>query len=445
MIGERIKAAAALAALLAPFVAAHAEGLAYEVSVGTGTTDNVTRQSTFVKDETIANAGLKVSYDKLSKRVEANLAGDLAYYDYLNGTYDSDVIGNFAGETDVALVLDRVHWITSDYFGQVLGDSFAPSTPENRENLNYFTTGLNANFNFGAQLRFDVGAAYSLTTYENSPLDSTNLIGDIGLTRLISDASEIGLFARQGQLEYEDAISSGSDYDQTEGFLRYSGEGGRTKLATDVGYSRIERNVAGTDSGFLLRLNVARALSSRSTLSLSAGQEFSNSGAAFSASLSGGALSLDTNAARQAADPFTYRYASLIWSASGTRTGLSLTGSWREQIYEDQTELDQSLVSLGVSVRRDLSPAVNVQLDATYATGKFEQAGVDYSDTLGRLQLQWRMSRRLALSVAYYYGSRGSDAPGGDYTENQLWLLLGYQHGLPRDTMRESQFSGDGS
>ena len=444
MIGERMKAAG-MAALLLPFAAAHADGLAFAASTGLGQTDNVSRVETNEIDETVATALLKFSYDKYTKRITADLAGNFAYNSYLEDTFEPELIGNFAGAGSFALVDERVFIIASDYFGQVLGDPFAPSTPDNRENLNYLTSGMRANFNFTPALRFEAGGSYAIATYEETLLDSTNLIWDVGLTRTMSSSSTIGLNARHAELEYADDVIDATNYDQSEGFLRYTVDGSRTKFSVDAGYGRIDREVAGVDSGLLLRLDAARALSSRSTLTFAAGQEFSNSAAAFAASQSGEVLGLATESGQQNGYPFLNQHASLSWDILGTRTGITVAASWQKQVYDDQTHFDQSFAALAVSANRNLTPMLSTDINLCYGQGSFELRGGDYSDVEAGLSFKWSMTQHLALSATYEYLKRVSNTTGGDYVENRMWLLLTFQRGAPRGTMRAPQFTDEGN
>ena len=442
---DRMKTAG-MAALLLPFaIAAHAEGLAFEASTGVGISDNVTRVETNEIDETIATGLLKFSYDKYTKRITADVAGNFAYNDYLDDTYESDLIGNFAGAASFALVEDRVFLIASDYFGQVLGDPFAPSTPDNHENLNYLTTGMRANFNFTPALRFEAGGSYAVATYETTLLDSTNVIWDAGLTRTMSSSSTIGLNVRQAEFEYDDDVVDATNYDQSEGFLRYTVDGARTKLSIDAGYGRIDRDVAGVDSGLLFRVEAARSLSGRSTLTFDAGQEFSNSAAAFASSQSGQVLGLASESGQQTGYPFLNQHASLSWDILGARTGITVAASWQKQVYDDLTFFDQSFTELAVTASRDWTPTLSTDLNLSYGEGHFELRGGNYSDLETGLSLKWNMTRHLALSATYDYLKRQSNTTGGDYTENRAWLLIVWQQGAPRGTMRPPQFTDQGS
>jgi hypothetical protein len=439
--GGTLRALATLMFCL-PLNALAADGLSYEVNAGGGYTDNITRSATDEQDETIATAGVKLSYGQESAHVTTDVVGDLDFFNYLQNTYDSELIGTVLGKFDVSLVDDRLHWFVTDSFGQVLGDPFLPSTPANRDNLNYATTGLTTNIGLGSQMRLNAGASYSLASYENLPFDSNTVLGDLGLTRLLSDSNSIGLNLRASKVEFEEDALSSSNYDLQEAVLRYMLNSARMQVKLDAGYAQIGRDVGGDDGNLLFRFDFSRQLSPRSTVLFSAGQEYSNSAAAFATERAGAPVTPDTLSGRQTSDAFTHRYASASWGVSGRRTQLDLTGSWNDEEYDFGSLLDQSLTAFGLSVRRDLTAALSAEIYAQYGKGEFKALG-DYDETRSGFSLRWQFARTLSLAITYDHNQRDSETAAGQYTENRFWLTFGYQHGAPRSRMTSSEFDGD--
>jgi len=132
---------AVIAGLLANSPAVRAAELSYGVDVGVGQTDNVARVSTDEQDETIASVGAQLRLDHESRRLRANVETRLEYRDYLDNTYDGEVVGNLLANGVFAFVEDRFTWTVTDTFGQTTQNQFAPSTPDNRANVNYLSTG----------------------------------------------------------------------------------------------------------------------------------------------------------------------------------------------------------------------------------------------------------------------------------------------------------------
>lgn len=444
--GTSTQLAAAICLLIGTYATCNndvsAMDVAYETSLGIGHSDNIRRTSTDELDEDIAAAGLRFSLDQLTPRLEARAVGDLAYHEYLDDTFDSDVVGNLAADARLAFLPDRLEWIIADNFGQVLADPFVPATPDNRENINYFTTGPDVMFGLGTQNRLRLAGRYSLVSYEDSPFDSDAVAAEIGFIRALSAANSVSLNARTEQVEF-DEVALDADYDQSDAFVRYDASGARTHLTVDLGYSEVDREASeSSEDGVLVRLDASRRLSGASTARLTAGREFSNSGTAFATAQESGGISLGAVSGRQTALPFTHEYVTLGWNFARNRTGLGILVSRSERTYDDvSSTLDQTLTSLGGNFSRQLSTQTQLLLDATYGKGEFVQEG-DYDELNGSLSLRWQLSRSLSFTAMYSYYTHESDLLG-EVTENRFWLSIAYGSGNPRREYAPAEFAID--
>lgn len=432
--------------------AAQAAQFDYEASLSGGHSDNIRRSSTDEEDENIAAAGLRFSLDQRGPKLRADAVGNLSYFEYLDNTFDSELLADFSGNAVFAFVPQRFEWIVSDNYGQALADPFAPPTPDNREDINFLSTGPDVTLGLGSRSKVHLGARYSLVTYEDRPLDFDTVSAEAGLVRMLSPASNVSVNVRAAQTTYDDSALD-ADYDQSEAFVRYDVKGARTQLSLDLGYTEVDRDAA-TDSegGLLLRFNATRRLSPASTATLTAGREFSNSGTAFAGMQSTGGVSLDAAPGLQTAQPFTSDYVTLGWNFSRNRTTFSLLASWNDQSYDDVdgaqpsaavTASDQTLTTAGVQLSRELSPRTSLSLHALYTQADFQQADSDYSDMNGGLVYSWRLSRNVSLRATYDHFNRSSDSPAGDSKENRYWLSLVYGRGTPRSTLAGPEFAVD--
>src|SRR5688572_18555996 len=98
-----LAAAAALAA-----TATDAATTSYGLGAGVGQSDNIARTSTNEQSETQASAGLDFSIAETGGRLRGTAAADLAFIDYLDDTFDSEVLGNFNGLGSFDLIPERL-------------------------------------------------------------------------------------------------------------------------------------------------------------------------------------------------------------------------------------------------------------------------------------------------------------------------------------------------
>jgi hypothetical protein len=431
------------AAALGGTTAAMGAELEYRASLGAGYTDNVRRRPTDQENENIGIAGLSFSLDEQSRRMNADVVGDLAYYEYLNDSYDSELLGNVYADVSFALVPERFIWVVGDQFGQVLSDPFLPATGDNRENINYASTGPDLIFGLGSQMRLRISGRYSLTTYEEEPLDSTTVSGEMGLVRILSDRSSISLNGRAQQIEYDESTLN-ADFDQQELFLRYEAAGARTNLTIDAGYGELEREISTeVEGGPLLQLDMSRRLSDSSLISLVGGHRFATSAGAFASDQGITDVGLDTAPGRQTAEPFILDEATASWAFARNRTGLNLSGNWSQRTYEDNPSLDQTMITMATRFTRDMTPMQTLELSASYTTVQYEPPAFDYHDLTASASFIWRLTRSLTLEAKYEYYDRNSDAAELTTTENRLLLSIGWGRGEPRATRSQPRFGID--
>lgn len=422
---------------------ASAANLDYRLSAGTGYSDNVTRVPTNEVDEQIAMGGVRFALDQQSARLDADVVGDVAYYDYLDDTYDSEVVGNVYADTAFSIVPERFIWALTDQFGQVLTDPFLPATAENRENINYFTTGPDFYVGLGTQTRLQLGGRYAITSYEDSDFDSTSTQGHVGLIRLLSDRSSVSLNGEARRLEYDDAALN-ADFDETEAYLRYAVAGARTNLSIDVGFTQIDRDAAeDSDDGLLLRLDISRRLSPSSIISLSGGREFSTAASEFAGDQGIVDTGLTTVHGIQSADPFTLDDATLDYSFRRNRTALGFYASWSDRSYEQSPVLDQKIVTYGARYSRELSQRTSLEVGASFAQVDYEPPNPDYDDMTADVTFAWRLSQTVTMELTYDYADRSGNVAATDYTENRIWLTIGYGRGEPRVTRTAPRFGVD--
>jgi Putative beta-barrel porin 2 len=420
-----------------------AADFAYEGSVGLAHSDNIRREAANETSEEIATIGARFSLREQGARLLADLVGDFAYADYLNDTYESDVTGGFAGNAAFAFVPERFVWVAADNFGQVLSDPFAPATPDNREDINYFSTGPDLTLAFGSQNRLRLGARYALATYEDRPLDSDSLSGELAFIRQLSSASTLSLQGRFAQTDFDETALD-ADYDQSDAFLRYDTAGARTRFAVDAGYTRLKREAApDQEDGLLFRLDVSRRLTLSTTASLAAGREFSNSASAFASHQVASGVNLQPAQGLQTALPFTRDYATLGWSFARNRTEFGLSGSWNDQSYVDAPQFDQTLTTVDARFRRELSRATSVSARVAFTQGEFEQTARNYDDWSGGLSFDWRLSRYFTARATYDYYQRKSDGVTGDITDNRYWISIAYGDRRPRESLALPEFGVD--
>jgi Putative beta-barrel porin 2 len=401
-----------------------AGNVGYHVSAGVAQSDNIRRTPDNEESETVGTAGLDFSVAEQTRKLKANAAADLQYLDYFGHTYSSEIVGNFLGGARVEFVPERFNWMAQDNFGQSRIDPLSQETPDNRENVNYFTTGPDLGIPVGSETNLRLGGRYSAVTYQDSPLDNHRVTGMAGLVHALSSFSNVSFDVQRESVRYSDAPNP--DYDHDQAFMRYEAHGGRTQLSVDLGYGRFQK-IENGPSGVVARFEVSRQISASSIVAASVGRDFSDAGDSFrfSQSLSGPAAS-GSNDTLPTAAPFTSDYVTVSWNFLRNRTGLDLRVAQFKESYDQAPQLNRKHLVADAGVSRSLSSTLRAELSAHYDHESYQHLAGDYGETSLMARLVQRLGRNLSLMGMYQRAHRSSDIAATEYSENRFWLTLSY-------------------
>ena len=422
MNGSRILTG--IAAALLTYGAGAAE-FEYGVEVGIGTSDNIARVPANEQSETIATAGLDLSLAREGGRVEADVEVDLSYYDYQDNTFDSEVSGMANADIRVNFVPQRFIWVLTENFGQTELDPFAASTPANRENINYFTTGPDLTVRLGSVGSLTLFGRYSMTTFEESNFDDERTLGGISLGRDLSARSNVSLNATAERVEFDNP-AFGSDYDRQSAFLRCEVDGARTRIGAEVGYTEIHDS-GDTNSSPLLELDFARDLSERSTVTLLAGIRSSDAASALRAApgAEGGIPSQPGQIS--STDTFETSHARLGWQFNAQRTNIMLSAGTERDEYDNQNQLDLKRNSFQASAQRQITPRLRLRVQGTLSSTEFESTGQDDDETQFGLHLSWNVTGRLYVEVDVDKFDRKSTNALSEFDETRAFLRFAWR------------------
>ena len=213
--------------------------LDWSVESTVGHTDNATRVNSDEISDTIGSIGGHIDLTRDGSRIDGRLRARGSYRDYFDNTYNSEFLGSGAAELRIGLIGETLTWSVDDTFGQVLSDSLAPSTPENRENVNIFST--------GPDIRLPLGQVYR--SGHRCPLSGCELSGreqcrqqpchgDIALVRRTSPAVTWSLNVNASSVDFDGPNNPG--YDQQEVFVRLESKGANQTLTADLGMSFLD-------------------------------------------------------------------------------------------------------------------------------------------------------------------------------------------------------------
>lgn len=424
-------AAPAAAGVMALVVGAPARAdISASAEAGVGYSDNITRVAEDESSETIGTLGLDLLWQERTRRLRGDATADLSYYEYMDNTFDSEIVGTANGTLAFGIVPETLNWIVQDSFGQAQSDPFAASTPATRENLNYFTTGPDLTVRLGSTGFGRLLGRWSTTTYEDSPLDADRTTAGIAIGRRPSSRSELSLNAVTESVDFDDAQNT--DFDRDSVFVGWELNASRTTLDANVGYTWIERDGSDKEGSALISINVTRELTASSDLRFTISQQLGDAGDSLRTQLTGGVVGGASGQITATSDPFENRLISAEWTYQRGRTGFLLGGSYSKDEYETATQFDRKRSDITAGISRRMASALTLDLRATLESEKFVSTGQENDQFRIGATLNWRAWRRLGVRFLVEHYDRNGDSDGGintDFVENRAFLTFAYYWG----------------
>ncbi len=410
---------------LAAAGASRGEAPGYQITAGFIETNNVQLVPTGGSSDTLASQQVQLDWHDQRTRLDTDIDADLMHITYLRHTFGDQVIGNFLGRVGATLIPQLLVWNTSDNFGQSGVDPFQAVTPATIENVNNFSTGPRLLLPLGSSTNLlDLDAQYGNVNYQKSPLDSQRFSEGIGFIHVLSARSSLSISVHNSRIDYSrDDLSP--DYDSQEALVRFDAQGSRTTFGADVGYGKLVESSTSTGNA-IGHLQLSRKMSAASSLSLSLGREYSDAASQFVLTQTLGGANLNSQPTVQTGVPFMSDYATLGWNFARARTAAAVSVSEFKDVYQLGAGLNDNRTQANGNVSRKLTPTVELALEELFLRDQFENTPGSYSQTTSDIKLVWRAGSRLSVNVSYAHTKRQSNLPGTDYTENRVWLSLGY-------------------
>jgi hypothetical protein len=395
------------------------------VSLGAGNSDNVARSATAGTSATLASAGFQISVLQQTRRLRADISGDLAYVNYSKRQFDSEFVGSFGTVIRIGGAEDILGFTFEENFGQTRQDSFTVPSPANRENVSYSSVGPDLHLTLGSGTRLLAQARYARVDYQSSPLKNQRRSGFIALERELSSSAILAVRIRNETIDPSDAMSP--DYQSQQATLSYTLMGARTIISAEAGAGRVDGDGA-KESGPVLRLAVARKFGRMATFSARAGREFTDSGNTLNQQ---GMRRLppaqsSTLALPQTTQPYVSNSLRGDWRLEGARTALTFGAAWYRENFLNGNQLNRDRDQYSVEGSRQLGPRMSAHAGWNYTHNDFRNLVGDYSEDSANLGLRWQLGRLLSVDADVHRTRYSSDLTIFAATEHQFWVKLRY-------------------
>ncbi len=392
-------------------------------SLGVGYSDNINRVPEGAVDETIAHTGIFLALTENTRRLAADVRGTLDYYEYLDNTYDGELVAAVDALVNVNLIEDRLTWFVQENYGRALFDPFLPARPENWENLNFFTTGPDISLLRLGRNESGIALRYSQMDYETRPFDNDRRGARFWLGREVRRDHMLSLNLEVEKIEFDNGITP--EYERRSAYLLYEAEAGRNTFSVESGYTEQEI-LSETADGVRFNVSWIRQLSVRSQFTLNVGRQFADQGSVFRYQQD---ITRDIDSIgdfTENGSPFLLRNVDVGYNFTGDRTTLVFRVGASEQEYELQRELDREDMFVDLYGQRDLTRSLFVTGELRLYRREFANLNRDDDTVQVTAGVGLRLTPSMSLALYYTNTSRDSNDTLNEFDENRGDLTLTY-------------------
>lgn len=394
-----------------------------EFILGGAWSDNMALVPSGEEQGEIGTLGLRLGHEKETRRIHSDIDVNVGYEHFLRSQVGDQMRGGMNGTVGLRLVPGVLEWNFQENLAQVRQDSLLGDTPDNRETINYFTTGPTLAIALDRKSRLMLDAHYSNEWYSSSDLGSDRVGGLVSLVRDMTDSSLASLTA-QAERVWPTDTESGVGYTTRGVYAGYRLSLPRTQWDTDIGYSEVDAGQE-TTGGLLLRMSFKRQLTPSSTFRFDVERSHSDSGNAVRSEQEVGGVDEPLSPLTPSQDAFRRSGVVVGWDITRRRTSVTLSGAYSKDSFLSRPGLDRWMARYGLLISRLVRRTVALQLAYQGTVERFPgQGNARAEEMTADLALTWDAGRRTRWVLRYGYHNRTGDGPVAGFTENRAGLDL---------------------
>ena len=217
----------------------------YEIDAGLRHDDNVTLSEDDPQSDNILFGSVRFVARHETPRLEFRGRGNIAYLNYLGGTYPDEVRGELSAQLDWTILPNRLHWVVEDYASRQQVDVLGRPDPSNQQQVNVFLTGPTVLFRLGRANIGQLDLRYMDSYAEKSDaFNGQRLIARASLERELNPRTKAGLHLEATHARLRESASS--DYKRWDVYGTFERRVPALHVRADLGYTRVEPEDATT-------------------------------------------------------------------------------------------------------------------------------------------------------------------------------------------------------
>jgi len=391
-----------------------------DAQFGGGHSDNVLRSLVDPESGDYRFVGTSFDYLRDGRRVDIDLVGDVEVRNYSDPAIDNEPVGAVNALVNAELLPNRIFWIIRDNYGVGPNNPFQPTGPQNRQEINVFSTGPRVDIPVAARSSLTFEALRTESNFdETNRIDSDAEDYELTFNRNLSATTLIGIGGSERDVEFEGA----TDPNETRSyFLLYDRQlsSGSTQLR--LGHSEVMVGTETWDSP-LVDLSWVRNVGARSRLGVTATQGFSDAATAF-ANNNGGS-GPGTGVVITVRDPYEFTGVGLNFALTYERTVLTLNLGTGRSRYTESVDFDNDDRSFDIDLQRELRARLRLGASVGVWEREFVRTAREDTELYREIFVDKSVGQRWSLRVTLqdFERDRGA-AGGGAYEEDTIQVAF---------------------
>ncbi len=428
--GSGLRRAALAVVFFAAVSPVRAAEFAYGIGYSATHSDNITRtpDAAAARSDIIHSYLAGFAFAENSTNFFARVLAQAELRKYQDDTYGDESLYNMKSNLVWTLSPQRFTWTVDDTYEQTLISAATPDTPDNRANVNVFSTGPDVYVRFSPVQTLALGARAGNVYTGKANADNDRFSGSARWLYQATSSNTYSLNYELLDVNYDDAALN-SDYSSHNMFLRADYRPSRSQYSVDLGATKINTDRGEDLDGTLARFSWARQLTTDSNFGMSASGEFRDAGAdILTASSTATTTAAALTAGEITSDVYYVKRGSLFYNRRGARYGIDLFAYTQDLDYE--TTLKDRKENRGIlNLIFFLSGTTSVTLSTDQIRTEYRDIVRRDSDRNSGVRLDYRMTRNVTLALEGRREERSSTIPEAEYVDNRAYLSILYRSG----------------
>lgn len=370
--------------------------------------DNIGRTPANTNEDIVHRLGLDLGVNERRAHFETDVNFTLEHEHYYNHTFaDETSLTTGFGLFNIDLIESFLNWNTSFTRTEVLSDTAATDTPDNREHRDVFRSGPLVSYQPSRTSRFDLAANYiSVENSDENVSDSERADGRFSYFHAFNSVTDFTINSTYGETIDPDEGNDYTNININAGFVRRFTNG---ELQFNAGRTALKPRGSASTRGNFFDISLSREQVFSHDIAIQYHEDISDTSIGFITDEQGSEN--DDVSLRSTTGNDTVKRKRVSMSVSRVMGDISYSANafWQQQrfIVQQSDENSQGLVIAG---NQQISPGLSAGFEYTYRLHDFvDRPSIGKDKTNGyRLSSQYELSRSFSANGFINFSARSN-------------------------------------